>query len=118
MTLDEYKRLLLHGAADGVQAWLELVLSQAIPEAPIEFGTLRGSGYAEHEINDELLEVVGQVGFPRVYAAVQHERLDFEHPRGGKPKYLEDPFKANLPRYEEAIAAGIKRRQIEAGLVR
>lgn len=109
MELAEYKRRMLKGAGDGVQAWLELVLGQGTQEAPIELGTLRGSGYAETELHEAAGEVVGQVGFPLVYAAVQHEHLEFNHPLGGKAKYLEDPYKAAIPRFEQAIAAGIAR---------
>lgn len=53
------------------------------------------------------------VSFDEVYAAAQHEGIDFVHPRGGKAKYLEDQYKANLPRYEAALAAVVKRRTAE-----
>jgi hypothetical protein len=37
--------------------------------------------------------VVGHVGFNTPYALAQHERLDYNHPKGGKAKYLEDNLK-------------------------
>jgi len=44
--------------------------------------------------------VVGEVGFNTPYALVQHERLDFNHPKGGKAKYLEDNLKEQADRYQ------------------
>lgn len=43
--------------------------------------------------------VEGQVSFNTPYAQEQHERTDFNHPKGGKAKYLEDPLKENAGRY-------------------
>jgi hypothetical protein len=48
--------------------------------------------------------VEGQVSFNTPYALEQHERLDFNHPKGGKAKYLEDPLKENADRYAGHIA--------------
>jgi len=44
--------------------------------------------------------VVGEVGFDQPYALAQHERLDFNHPKGGKAKYLEDNLKLQAGRYQ------------------
>ncbi len=44
--------------------------------------------------------VIGEVGFNTPYALVQHERLDFHHPKGGKAKYLEDNLKQQAGRYQ------------------
>jgi hypothetical protein len=44
--------------------------------------------------------VVGEVGFNTPYALAQHERLDFNHPKGGKAKYLEDNLKQQADRYQ------------------
>jgi len=47
--------------------------------------------------------VVGQVGFNAPYALVQHERLDFHHPKGGKAKYLEDNVKGQADAYQRNL---------------
>jgi len=47
--------------------------------------------------------VVGIVGFNMPYALVQHERLDFHHPKGGKAKYLEANLKAQAEAYESNL---------------
>jgi hypothetical protein len=44
--------------------------------------------------------VIGEVGFNTPYALAQHERLDFNHPKGGKAKYLEDNLTEQADRYQ------------------
>jgi hypothetical protein len=95
----------------------EAILTEAIDEAPIDTGTLRRSGTvtvgklpdgarvyeaaeAGNEMKDAFSDPVGKekavyISFNTPYARRQHEELDYEHPRGGKAKYLETPFNAN-----------------------
>ncbi len=102
----------------------EAILTEAIDEAPIDTGTLRRSGtvtvgglppdseaiYQASKRKKEggqrkshkkaFLEPVGTenavyISFNTPYARRQHEEIDYEHPRGGKAKYLEDPFNRN-----------------------
>lgn len=95
----------------------EAILTEAIDEAPVDTGTLRRSGtvtvgklpYGEEvfeaaeagdEMKDAFPEKIGKekavyISFNTPYARRQHEELDYEHPRGGKAKYLEDPFNRN-----------------------
>lgn len=96
---------MIQRAGAGVQAWLELVSGEAQRQAPIEEGTLRGSAYVEIDTHADGVD--GATGFATVYARYQHEGLHFAHPRGGKAKFLEDPFKQHLPRYAPTIAAAI-----------
>ena len=92
----------------------EAILTEAIDEAPIDTGTLRRSGtvtvgalpdgvqvYEAAEAGAEMKDVFKKeagkekavyISFNTPYARRQHEELDYEHPRGGKAKYLEDPF--------------------------
>ena len=92
----------------------EAILTEAIDEAPVDTGTLRRSGTvtvgklpdgervyeaAESgtEMKDAFPDKIGQekavyISFNTPYARRQHEELDYNHPRGGKAKYLEDPF--------------------------
>jgi hypothetical protein len=92
------------------------VTGDAALNAPIEFGDLRAG--ITMEVNGEVwargtpeggVEVlktgpipegpimirIGTAGF--AYALVQHERLDYVHPRGGGPKYLENALNKHLP---------------------
>ena len=95
----------------------EAILTEAIDETPIDTGTLRRSGTvtvgklpdsariyeaaeAGNEMKDAFPEKIGKekavyISFNTPYARRQHEELDYEHPRGGKAKYLEDPFNRN-----------------------
>jgi len=92
----------------------EAILTEAIDEAPIDTGTLRRSGtvtvgalpdgaqvYEAAKSGTEMKDAFpGEIGkekavyisFNTPYARRQHEELGYEHPRGGKAKYLEDPF--------------------------
>ena len=42
------------------------------------------------------------------YAAVQHERLDFNHPNGGQAKYLEQPLLAMADDLTRELAETVK----------
>ena len=76
-------------------------------EAPIDTGDLRGS--ASTTITVKVGKVTGEVGFNTEYALDQHENHMYEHPRGGKDKYLEDPLVENEDIYEDRIADAIRR---------
>ncbi|HHV02965.1 MAG TPA: HK97 gp10 family phage protein [Bacteroidales bacterium] len=95
----------------------EAILTEAIDETPIDTGTLRRSGtvtvgalpdgaqvYEAAESGSDMKdafpgpegkEKAVYISFNTPYARRQHEELDYEHPRGGKAKYLEDPFNRN-----------------------
>jgi len=102
----------------------EAILTEAIDEAPVDTGTLRRSGtvtvgslpknptqiYEESlppekggggmEHKDAFPDPVGKekavyISFNTPYARRQHEELGYNHPLGGKAKYLETPFNAN-----------------------
>jgi hypothetical protein len=92
----------------------EAILTESIDEAPFESGTLRRSGTVTvgalpdgaqvyeaaesgRDMKDAFSDPVGKekavyISFNTPYARRQHEELGYEHPRGGKAKYLEDPF--------------------------
>lgn len=71
--------------------------SKSVQEAPIDTGDLR----ANCSVTEEPLDVM--VGYDLPYAMKQHEELDYHHPKGGKAKYLEDPFNENMDKYVEHI---------------
>jgi hypothetical protein len=92
----------------------EAILTEAIDETPVETGTLRRSGtvtvgglpdgahvYEAAESGRDMKdafpgpegkEKAVYISFNTPYARRQHEELDWEHPLGGKAKYLEDSF--------------------------
>jgi hypothetical protein len=95
----------------------EGILTESIDETPIDTGTQRRSGtvtvgavpdasqvYEAAESGSDMRnafpEKIGKekavyISFNTPYARRQHEELGYEHPRGGKAKYLEDPFNRN-----------------------
>ena len=95
----------------------EAILTEAIDEAPVDTGTLRRSGtvtvgglpdgaqvYEAAESGSDMKdafpgpegkEKAVYISFSTPYARRQHEELGYNHPRGGKAKYLEDPFNRN-----------------------
>ncbi len=102
-------------------------LGKSVENAPVDLGDLRGSGHAE--INnrniakgnedgsiqitgsaDETTRIEGVVGFSSPYAAVQHESLNFTHPKGGKAKYLEDTVSQNSDKWIKHLARKARER--------
>ena len=59
------------------------VLKQAKANAPKGSSRLARSGRVEVAFKEV------SVAFRTPYAWIQHERLDYKHPKGGKAKYLE-----------------------------
>ena len=98
------RRRSVHAAMETIG---EDLLGRAQREAPVEEGTLRGSGSVE--VTETFNGVSVEVSFSTPYAAVQHEETSFHHPKGGKAKYLEDPLKEMIPRYLNALEAAARK---------
>lgn len=102
------KALLRREATIGAMRTIgEDLLGQAQRDAPVEEGTLRGSGQTHTTVFGDRVET--EVSFDTVYAARQHEEVTWKHPKGGKAKYLEDNLKAMAPRYLAALAAAVRK---------
>ena len=104
-------------ALKAMRTGAEAILTEAIDEAPIETGTLRRSGTVTvgklpdyestyeaaesgRDMKTAFAEPIGKekavyISFNTPYARRQHEELGYNHPLGGKAKYLEDPFNRN-----------------------
>ncbi len=94
---------LIQGAVQSAVEQCALDLQQkSTDEAPVDTGDLRANCSV-----DTLDAHSKRVGYNLIYAIIQHERLDFSHPRGGKAKYLEDPFNQNKDRYERYIRGSV-----------
>lgn len=119
------------GALEGLARSAEDLLGKASRLAPVEEGTLRASGTVVLIVNGARFEGAGakaaarsaieaaaraggpirldaEVAFNTVYAARQHEELDWQHPLGGQAKYLETPLRANASRYERIVETSAK----------
>ncbi|MDO6355115.1 HK97 gp10 family phage protein [Caloramator sp. CAR-1] len=76
-------------------------------QAPIDTGDLRRNcNVSPLKIQRKNIQVT--VGYNLPYARRQHEELHFRHPKGGKAKFLEDPFNENLDKYDAYIQKTIK----------
>jgi hypothetical protein len=115
--IKEAVKIAEEAALKALRTGAEAILTEAIDEAPVDTGTLRRSGtvtvgavpdasqvYETAESGTEMKDAFpGQEGkekavyisFNTPYARRQHEELGYNHPRGGKAKYLEDPFNRN-----------------------
>lgn len=110
---DEVRRILWRAAEEAVRRVGEDLLGEAQRLAPVEEGTLRGSGELEVENTAALSpragsEIVATVSFNTVYAARQHEETEWNHPKGGQAKYLEAPLHDRAGRYEHIIGLAMK----------
>lgn len=52
-------------------------------------------------------ELTGSVEVNQHYALEQHERFDYEHPRGGGPKYLSGPLMENAEWYLTLVSEAL-----------
>jgi len=106
------------------------LLGRSVLDAPVDTGTLRGSGYVKINGVDcasgnkeggitihgaapaEAKKVTAVIGFSEIYAHYQHENTTLKHPKGGKAKYLESNFRENSRRYftmlKNSAAKGLK----------
>lgn len=76
-------------------------------QAPIDTGDLRAN-CSVSPVQQEGNKVYVKVGYNLPYAIVQHEHLEFRHPKGGKAKYLEDPYNENTVKYERSIKEAVR----------
>lgn len=96
-------KMISRSAKDGMRGFMEEVLDVAVANAPRETGELQESGKLWENPKSF------RIAFDAPHAAVQHERLDFNHPNGGKAKYLEDAFNDYLPGAVVRVANSIKK---------
>lgn len=77
--------------------------SKASNAAPVKYGDLRGSLAVPRKIPNGYV-----IGSSLPYTRKQHEHLEYHHPLGGGPKFLERPFNENKDGYIKAIKEVIK----------
>ena len=104
---DKVMKRIAQAADNGLLTCAADLQNKSVNRAPIDTGKLRESCVVD---DSEMEDHVVKVGYsPEVddYSLVQHERLDFNHPRGGEAKYLENPFNENAQQYIEKIGQEI-----------
>lgn len=72
----------------------EKVMAESVRQVPVDTGVLRASATVSAPIisGSNVSVELGYGGAASAYAMVQHERTDFNHPNGGKAKFLSDPL--------------------------
>ncbi len=133
--LEDAEEIAIQAVIDEMVNIVYDLLGEGMRRAPVDEGTLRGSGLAK--VNDDQVahteqvsegtaelirdyqtgnislqrlmnELIGEVVFNTPYATYQHEELDLNHPKGGEAKYLEKPLKENAKDYIEGLAEAIE----------
>ena len=77
-------------------------------EAPVKSGDLRGNCEVS-ELKKEGEREWYEAGYNLEYSIIQHETAWFNHPKGGKWKFLEDPFNQNKKQYDKSIKDAAKK---------
>jgi hypothetical protein len=83
------------------------LLGEGARLAPVDEATLRGSGHIDRSVTPA--SVTFEVSFNTPYAARQHEETNWEHPKGGQAKYLEEPLKRKAHSYEALVALAVRK---------
>jgi hypothetical protein len=107
LDLRQFEAHLRSEAATALGQFGEIVLGEAQRRAPVKEGTLRGSGRAELVVEGDGATTL--ISFNTPYAARQHEETEWEHPKGGEAKYLENAIKAFAPRWPGFLASRLGR---------
>lgn len=81
------KSITKNGSKKGTWMALDHLASVSKEQVPLDQGPLKNSCYVD--VNDDGSE--GTVSYDTPYAVIQHENMSFNHQRGRKAKYLEDP---------------------------
>jgi hypothetical protein len=90
-------------AMEANKAAAKQVLARARELSPTLTGDSDKTGFVATD------DLTTQVGFRSVVSRFQHENLDFEHPQGGQPKFLETAAdEVNM----ESIAADAVRKKL------
>ncbi|MGW0039826.1 hypothetical protein [Gordonia sp. NPDC003376] len=86
----------------GLQDGADYLMGESDDIAPIDEGDLIRSHIAVAQ------GTMAAVGYNSVYAARQHEEIDWNHKNGRQAKYLEKALNHNANEILEVIAEGIK----------
>lgn len=92
-------------AAAGLNAAAEELLAMAQPLTPELTEQLEKSASVYRTNPGEL---ASQVQFKKFTAVWQHEKLNYQHPRGGQAKFLEAPLVQNAEQLAQIVVASIR----------
>ena len=93
----------IQAALNGAQSAMEHVRAESLKEVPRDTHALAQSAKVERRGN------VIDTSYNQPYALKQHEEMGYNHPRGGKAKYLEDPFNREKENIIKIIEQEVRR---------
>jgi hypothetical protein len=94
--------LLEKAAQDALLEVAEAVIDRSNELAPKLTGETEDTSFARVD------DLTAQAGYGSFVARLQHEDLDYEHPRGGGPKFLETAADEIRPRVGPMIAKRVQ----------
>ncbi len=136
---EKFAEIMLEAGKKALRTGGEAILTASINNTPIDTGTLRRSGAvtmgelpadsgaiygAARDGKKEHIKAFSGplseaptvfVSYNTPYARRQHEEINWNHPRGGGAKYLENAFKQEAPNVKKYIALKV-REAIRKGL--
>lgn len=104
---DEIKAIIAEVGIRALQTCAQDLKGKSQEEAPVDLGDLKGNCHVS-DVEESSEGISVRVGYSLPYALRQHEHPDYSHPKGGKAKYLEDPYKSNSQKYLNYIGKEIK----------
>jgi len=84
---EKIRSITKNGTQKGTHMALDHLASVSKDQVPLDQGPLKNSCYVD--VNADGSQ--GTVSYDTPYAVIQHEKTSFNHQRGRKAKYLEDP---------------------------
>lgn len=84
---DKVLRMSKASAKKALHDALDHLASVSKEQVPLDHGPLKDSCYVDVAPDGKS----GTVSYDTPYAVVQHENMEYQHQRGRKAKYLEDP---------------------------
>lgn len=105
---DEIKGLVRKAAVGGLLEGVKVAKERAVEAAPVDTNELRESAYVDVDENT-LIAIVGFEEARDIKTIKQHEDLTYKHPRGGGPKFLENPVKRSGREAHSKLAAALRR---------
>lgn len=111
--LDRFGKAAIEAAADAMgETGKAIITDSKANYVPVKWGVLQSTGFVEPPVirGDQVSVRMGYGGPAAPYAEIQHENLQFNHPRQGQAKYLERPFLIGLRGLAAAIASAIRAR--------
>lgn len=90
----------------------DVIFPQTQREVPVRSGALRDTGTVERTGDDVQIGYGDPNDATGIYASIQHDREDFNHPNGGKAGFVSDPVADAASRVDSEIDRHIDGRDL------